>query len=63
LQDLLAHDSKEGPYQIAEVCAARGQLSDSMAWLEQAHALHDAGLWTLQVDPLLRPLADNPRFA
>ena len=63
LQDLLAHDSKEGAYQIAEVYAARGQFDATMAWLEQAYALHDAGLWTLQVDPLLRPLAGTPRFA
>ncbi|MDP8984853.1 MAG: winged helix-turn-helix domain-containing protein [Pseudomonadota bacterium] len=63
LHDLLAHDSKEGAYQIAEVYAARGQFGDTMAWLEQAYALHDAGLWILQVDPLLRPLAGTPRFA
>jgi tetratricopeptide (TPR) repeat protein len=63
MQDLLTHESKEGAYQIAEIYAARGQLSDAMTWLERAYALHDAGLWTLQVDPLLRPLAGNPRFA
>jgi tetratricopeptide (TPR) repeat protein len=63
LQDLLTHDSKEGAYQIAEIYAARGQLSEAMTWLERAYALHDPGLWTLQVDPLLRPLAGTASFA
>ena len=62
LQQLLTQDSKAGPYQIAEVYAARGQFDEAMTWLERAYALRDSGLWTLQVDPLLRPLADNPRF-
>jgi tetratricopeptide (TPR) repeat protein len=62
LKELMTHDSKHGAYQVAEAYAALGQPNDAMTWLEQAYALHDAGLWTLQVDPLLRGLAEEPRF-
>jgi TolB-like protein/DNA-binding winged helix-turn-helix (wHTH) protein len=62
LKDMLTYDSIEGAYQIAEVYAARGQLNDAQIWLERAYALHDAGLWILQIDPLLRPLSEQTRF-
>ena len=62
LQDLVAHDAAEGPYQIAEVYAARDDLEEAMNWLEKAYVAHDGGLWTLQVDPLFKRLAGNARF-
>jgi TolB-like protein/DNA-binding winged helix-turn-helix (wHTH) protein len=62
LTDMLTYDSTEGAYQIAEVYAARGQIDEALTWLERADALHDPGLWILQVDPLLRGLGEQPRF-
>jgi TolB-like protein/DNA-binding winged helix-turn-helix (wHTH) protein len=62
LKDMLTYDSIEGAYQIAEIYAARGQVNDALTWLDRAYALHDAGLWTLQIDPLLRALAEHTRF-
>ncbi|MDP9012132.1 MAG: winged helix-turn-helix domain-containing protein [Pseudomonadota bacterium] len=62
LRDLITHNSKDGAYQLAEVYAAQGQFNDAMTWLERGYVQHDSALWTLQVNPLFRPLANNPRF-
>jgi TolB-like protein/DNA-binding winged helix-turn-helix (wHTH) protein/tetratricopeptide (TPR) repeat protein len=62
LKDMLTYDSTEGAYQIAEIYAARGEMNDALTWLERADALHDAGLWILQIDPLFRAIAEHPRF-
>jgi hypothetical protein len=62
LRDLTLHNAHDGAYQIAEMYAALGRLNDAMTWLERAYLQHDSGLWVMQVDPVLRKLADNERF-
>jgi len=49
-------------YQIAEIYARRGDKDQAFAWLERAHAQHDAGFAYVKVDPLLRQLHGDARF-
>jgi len=50
-------------YQIAEVYAFRNQSDEAFEWLERAYAQHDGGLVLTKVDPLLKNLHGDPRFA
>ena len=52
-----------GAYQIAEVCAARGDADAAFEWLERAHGLRDPGLMAIKSCPRLRPLHGDARWA
>jgi serine/threonine-protein kinase len=49
-------------YQVAEVHAWHGDRDAAFKWLEQARVQHDGGLEAVAVDPLLKSLADDPRW-
>ena len=49
-------------YQQAEVMAAWGRPVEAMALLERARAVGDSGLTLITTDPLLDPIARDPRF-
>jgi TolB-like protein/tetratricopeptide (TPR) repeat protein len=49
-------------YQFAEICAQRGDRKAALDWLEKAMRLHDPGLVSTKVDPLMDPLRNEPRF-
>jgi predicted Zn-dependent protease len=50
-------------YAIADVYAYRNQYDEAFQWLERAYARHDSGLIQMKVDPLLKNLHKDPRFA
>ena len=50
-------------YQIAEVYAYRNQADQAFEWLDQAYAQRNSGLMQMKVDPLLKSLHKDPRFA
>lgn len=50
-------------YQLAELHAQLGESDKAMAELEVAWATRDSGLVTMQVDPFLDPVRNDPRFA
>jgi TolB-like protein/DNA-binding winged helix-turn-helix (wHTH) protein/cytochrome c-type biogenesis protein CcmH/NrfG len=50
-------------YQIAQVYAFRNQSNEAFEWLDRAYAQRDDGLIGTKVDPLLKNLHVNPRFA
>jgi TolB-like protein len=50
-------------YQIAEVYAFRNQSDEAFEWLDQAYAQRDGGLPLTKIDPLLKNLHSDPRFA
>jgi len=50
-------------YQYAQIYAQLGEKDRAFAELGQAWAQRDAGLASLNVDPLLDPLRGDPRFA
>ena len=49
-------------FQIAEVLTQLGRRDEAIAALDQAYKNRDSGLTTVQIDPLLDPLRDDPRF-
>jgi predicted Zn-dependent protease len=49
--------------QIAQVYAFRNQSEEAFEWLDRAYAQRDGGLIGAKVDPLLKSLHSDPRFA
>ena len=62
-RELIDEYSDVGAYQIAEVCAARGEADAAFEWLEHAWAQKDPGLTEILCGPLFRPLHGDPRWA
>jgi len=60
---LLAKYASTSPSSIAEVYAWRGEKDLAFEWLERAYVLRDGGLGGMKVDPFLRNLRSDPRFA
>ena len=50
-------------YQIAQVYGFRNQSDEAFEWLDRAYAQRDGGLIITKVDPLLKSLHSDPRFA
>jgi serine/threonine-protein kinase len=63
LDQMLLKHTADGPFQIASVYAWRGEKEQAFAWLDLALAAHDAGIMDLRLDPLVRGLSGDPRFA
>ena len=63
LADLIARDSDVMAYQITEVYAWRGETDKAFEWLQISLGNHDTGLLSLLIDPLMRRLQPDPRFA
>jgi tetratricopeptide (TPR) repeat protein len=63
LSELIAKYHAISAYQIAEVYAFRNQPDEAFEWLDRAYAQRDSGLITTKVDPLLKSLHGDPRYA
>jgi len=63
LRELVAKYHEGGGYQIAQVYAFRNRSDEAFEWLERAYAQHDSGLIGTKVDPLLKSLHNDPRYA
>jgi tetratricopeptide (TPR) repeat protein len=63
LDELVARFPHSGAYQIAQVYARRGDKERALGWLERARSQRDGGLAIAKVDPVLRPLRGEARFA
>jgi tetratricopeptide (TPR) repeat protein len=50
-------------YQIAQVYAFRNQPNEAFDWLDRAYAQRDGGLMLTKVEPLLKSLHNDPRYA
>jgi hypothetical protein len=50
-------------YQIAEVCAWRGETDEAFEWLQISLDNHDTGLLSLLIDPLMRSLHHDSRYS
>ena len=50
-------------YEIAQVYAFRNQPDEAFEWLERAYAQRDGGLPLTNIDPLLKNLRSDPRYA
>ena len=63
LRELIANYQAIDPYLIAEIYAFRNQSDEAFEWLDRAYAKRDDGLIFTKVDPLLKSLHSDPRFA
>jgi TolB-like protein/DNA-binding winged helix-turn-helix (wHTH) protein len=63
LRELIAKYHAIDAYQIAEVYAFGNQSDEAFEWLDRAYAQHDDGLIGTKVDPLLKSLHADPRYA
>ena len=62
LQTMIAEDSHDAAYQIAEVYAYRGETDKAFEWLERSYEQRDPGLGWTAIDPLLTSLMNDPRM-
>jgi tetratricopeptide (TPR) repeat protein len=63
LSKLITKYHAGGAFQIAEVYAFRNQSDEAFEWLDRAYAQRDPGLIVTKVDPLLKNLHGDPRYA
>jgi TolB-like protein/DNA-binding winged helix-turn-helix (wHTH) protein/Flp pilus assembly protein TadD len=63
LSELITKYHVSGAYQIADVYAFRNQSDEAFEWLERAYAQRDSSLVVTKVDPLLKSLHNDPRYA
>jgi TolB-like protein/DNA-binding winged helix-turn-helix (wHTH) protein len=63
LSNLITKYHASMAYQIAQVYAFRNQSNEAFEWLDRAYAQRDDGLIGTRVEPLLRNLHNDPRFA
>ena len=63
LSELIAKYHASAAYDIAQVYAFRNQSDQAFEWLDRAYAQRDSGLVETKVDPLLKNLYKDPRYA
>jgi TolB-like protein/DNA-binding winged helix-turn-helix (wHTH) protein len=63
LKALIAKYQAIDPYLIADIYAFRNQSDEAFVWLDRAYAQRDDSLVFTKVDPLLKSLPSDPRFA
>jgi TolB-like protein/DNA-binding winged helix-turn-helix (wHTH) protein/Flp pilus assembly protein TadD len=63
LQELITKDQTHAGFQIAEAYAFRNQPDKAFEWLNRAYAQRDGGLVETKIDPLLKNLHNDPRYA
>ena len=63
LRELIAKYQATDSYLIAEIYAFRNQSDEAFEWLDRAYAQRNSGLIHTKVDPLLKSLRNDPRFA
>jgi TolB-like protein/DNA-binding winged helix-turn-helix (wHTH) protein len=63
LKELIAKYHEGGAYQIAQVYAFRNQSDEAFEWLDRAYAQRDSGLVGTKVDPFLKVLNKDARYA
>ena len=63
LQELISKYQTVAAFQIAQVYAFRKQPDEAFEWLDRAYAQRDGGLGETKVNPLLKSLHNDPRYA
>ena len=63
LQELITKYHAIDAYEVAEVYAFRNQPDEAFKWLDRAYAQPDGGLILTKVDPLMKSLHSDPRYA
>jgi TolB-like protein/DNA-binding winged helix-turn-helix (wHTH) protein len=63
LRELTMNDHASNAFEIATIYAFRNQTDEAFEWLDRAYAQRDPSLVKTKVDPLLKSLHGDPRFA
>jgi TolB-like protein/DNA-binding winged helix-turn-helix (wHTH) protein len=63
LTELVAKDQATSAYLVAGVYAFRNEPDEAFEWLDRAYAVHNDGLIEMKVDPFLKNLRSDPRYA
>jgi tetratricopeptide (TPR) repeat protein len=63
LTELVAKGQATSAYLVAGVYAFRNQSDEAFEWLDRAYATHNDGLIEMKVDPFLKNLRSDPRYA
>jgi tetratricopeptide (TPR) repeat protein len=63
LSELITKYHADGACQIAQVYAFRNEFDKAFEWLDRAYGQRDSGLIQTKVEPLLKSLHNDPRYA
>ena len=63
LTELIRKYQAVDEYLIAKVYAFRNQPDEAFEWLDRGYASHNDGLIQMKIDPLLKNLHHDPRYA
>lgn len=63
LSEMIQEYQTVGAYQIAVICAQRGETDASFRWLDRAYNQRDPGITYFKGDPFLGKLRKDPRHA
>lgn len=63
LRELIEKDQARAPYSIATVYAFSNRSDQAFEWLDRALAQHAGDVIATRIDPLMKTLRDDPRYA
>ena len=63
LKSLIEAHGSDAAYQIAEICAERGERDQAFEWLERAYQQRDGGLTEIHTSTHLARLQSDPHYA
>ena len=63
LSELITKYHASNAFEIAQVYAFRNQTDKAFEWLDRAYVQRDPSLMSTKIDPLLKSLHNDPRFA
>jgi tetratricopeptide (TPR) repeat protein len=63
LSELIAKYHASNAFEIAEIYAFRNQTDEAFEWLDRAYAQRDPSMMSTKMDPQLKSLHNDPRFA
>jgi adenylate cyclase len=63
LRDLMMKYHGSDAFEIATIYTFRNQTDEAFEWLDQAYAQHDPSLMATKLEPLLKSLHNDPRYA
>ena len=63
LRELMTKYHASNAFEIATIYAFRNQTDEAFEWLDRAYAQRDPSLMATKLEPLLKSLHNDPRFA
>jgi len=63
LRELMMKYHASNAFEIATIYAFRNQTDEAFEWLDRAYAQRDPSMMSTKMDPLLKNLHNDPRFA